>query len=158
MKKIKYKTKRFIAVLIMLVTIFNTLLGSSAGTKQAFAENTTVTTETQLLVIKLNEMDEENSVKEKEVVVGENYGTLPTPIREGYIFEGWYTEKNDGIKVTEETIVQKDIFELFARWTPIEIQVDFYPDAHPKYRGKISTAYPLNTPPNPAKGGGFNGR
>ncbi len=37
----------------------------------------------------------------------------------------------------------------------IEIRVDFYPDAHPKYRGKISTAYPLNTPPNPAKGGGL---
>ncbi|MBQ5675461.1 MAG: EndoU domain-containing protein, partial [Lachnospiraceae bacterium] len=36
----------------------------------------------------------------------------------------------------------------------IEIRVDFYPDGHPKYSGKISTAYPLNTPPNPPKGGG----
>lgn len=36
----------------------------------------------------------------------------------------------------------------------IEIRVDFYPEAHPKYSGKISTAYPLNTPQNPPKGGG----
>ena len=36
----------------------------------------------------------------------------------------------------------------------IEIRVDFYPETHPKYSGKISTAYPLNTPHNPSKGGG----
>lgn len=37
----------------------------------------------------------------------------------------------------------------------IEIRVDFYPDAYKNYRGMISTAYPLNTPPNPPKGGGY---
>ena len=37
----------------------------------------------------------------------------------------------------------------------IEIRVDFYPDAHKNYSGMISTAYPLNTPPNPPKGGGY---
>ena len=34
-------------------------------------------------------------------------------------------------------------------------RVDFYPDAHKNYSGMISTAYPLNTPPNPPKGGGY---
>lgn len=34
----------------------------------------------------------------------------------------------------------------------IEMRVDFYPDAHPKYSGKISTAYPLNAPQNPPRG------
>lgn len=37
----------------------------------------------------------------------------------------------------------------------IEIRVDSYPDAHKNYSGMISTAYPLNTPPNPPKGGGY---
>ena len=37
----------------------------------------------------------------------------------------------------------------------IEIRVDFYPDAHKNYSGMISTAYPLNTLPNPPKGGGY---
>lgn len=31
----------------------------------------------------------------------------------------------------------------------IDIRVDFYPVNHPKYAGKISTAYPTNTPVNP---------
>ena len=37
----------------------------------------------------------------------------------------------------------------------IEIRVDFYPDSHRNYGGMISTAYPLNTPPNLTKGGGY---
>ena len=35
----------------------------------------------------------------------------------------------------------------------IEIRVDFYPNNHSQYSGKISTAYPLNTPQNPPRGG-----
>jgi len=31
----------------------------------------------------------------------------------------------------------------------IDIRVDFYPNGHPKYSGKVSTAYPTNTPANP---------
>ena len=31
----------------------------------------------------------------------------------------------------------------------VEIRVDFYPSGHPKFAGKISTAYPTNTSPNP---------
>ena len=31
----------------------------------------------------------------------------------------------------------------------IDIRVDFYPNGHTTNRGKISTAYPLNTPMNP---------
>lgn len=31
----------------------------------------------------------------------------------------------------------------------VEIRVDFYPTTHPTHTGKISTAYPINVPPNP---------
>ena len=31
----------------------------------------------------------------------------------------------------------------------VEVRVDFYPPNHPAYGGKISTAYPINVPPNP---------
>ena len=37
----------------------------------------------------------------------------------------------------------------------IAIRVDFYPDAHKNYSDMISTAYPLNTLPNPPKGGEY---
>jgi len=33
----------------------------------------------------------------------------------------------------------------------IDIRDDFYPPNHPEYAGKISTSYPINTPPNPPK-------
>jgi hypothetical protein len=31
----------------------------------------------------------------------------------------------------------------------VEIRVDFYPSTHPQHAGKVSTAYPTNTTPNP---------
>jgi hypothetical protein len=31
----------------------------------------------------------------------------------------------------------------------VEIRVNFYPDNHPSYPGRISTAFPTNTPANP---------
>ena len=31
----------------------------------------------------------------------------------------------------------------------VEVRVDFYPINHPKYAGKVSTAYPINVTPNP---------
>ncbi|MBP3567558.1 MAG: InlB B-repeat-containing protein, partial [Lachnospiraceae bacterium] len=130
MRKHRYrvKAKRLIAGLIATITILNPLLESSAGVIQTIAAEEVLTAEgeKQLITVKLNEMNAVNSVKEKEVITGETYGTLPTPIREGYIFEGWYTEKSEGIHITETTEVQADISELFAHWKPIEIKVDLY--------------------------------
>ncbi len=43
------------------------------------------------------------------------FGELPTPVREGYKFTGWYTEKSGGGKVTEKTIITGD-FTVYAHW------------------------------------------
>lgn len=53
----------------------------------------------------------------KTVVYGSTYGSLPTPTREYYNFSGWFTEKNDGIRVTENTEVNstEDVI-LYAHW------------------------------------------
>lgn len=46
------------------------------------------------------------------------YGTLPTPIREGYTFIGWYTSAMAGIPVSSTTAVNKmESHTLYARWT-----------------------------------------
>ncbi len=37
------------------------------------------------------------STKSKEIKKGDKYGGLPTPIRNGYKFVGWFTSKNGGI-------------------------------------------------------------
>ncbi len=46
-------------------------------------------------------------------------GTLPTPTRGGgYVFEGWYTAKNGGKKVTTNTVFDEDT-TIYARWTTL---------------------------------------
>lgn len=54
------------------------------------------------------------------VTIGKTYGTLPTPNRYGYDFDGWYTEKIGGEdkKVTETTTVGTNPpTTLYAHWT-----------------------------------------
>ena len=46
------------------------------------------------------------------------YGEMPTPIRSGYHFDGWYTEKDGGTKVDANTsVATKEAHTLYARWT-----------------------------------------
>ena len=54
----------------------------------------------------------------KEAVSGQPMGELPTPVRAGYRFEGWY---QGGTQVTSDTVVtaQSDL-RLTARWTKIK--------------------------------------
>ena len=50
------------------------------------------------------------------------YGEMPTPIRSGYHFDGWYTEKDGGTKVDANTsVATKEAHTLYARWTPIHV-------------------------------------
>ena len=57
------------------------------------------------------------SASTKTVRYEETYSTLPVPIREGYTFLGWYTEKTGGNKVTKDTIVKITSAQtLYARW------------------------------------------
>ena len=43
------------------------------------------------------------------------YGEMPTPIRSGYHFDGWYTEKNGGSKVDANTsVTTKEAHMLYA--------------------------------------------
>ena len=54
----------------------------------------------------------------KEVTYNSPYGTLPTPNRAGYNFDGWYTEKDGGTKVEASTVVTAvESHTLYAHWT-----------------------------------------
>ncbi|MBQ8040213.1 MAG: InlB B-repeat-containing protein, partial [Lachnospiraceae bacterium] len=78
----------------------------------------------------------------KEVIVGETYGTLPTPVREGYVFEGWYDKGIEGTKVTETTTVLNTMDVLYAYWTPISVQVDLYGNGAEEFEDtSISVTY-----------------
>lgn len=47
--------------------------------------------------------------------INNSAGTLATPTRDGYKFIGWFTEVEDGIQVTADTIIDSDI-TLYAIW------------------------------------------
>ncbi len=42
-------------------------------------------------------------------------GTMPTPIRSGYTFAGWYTDKNYTTKVTSSSTISEDT-TVYAKW------------------------------------------
>ena len=43
-------------------------------------------------------------------------GTLPTPTRSDYTFQGWYTAATGGIEITSGTVVSEDV-TYYAQWT-----------------------------------------
>ena len=56
----------------------------------------------------------------KTVTSGSTYGTLPTPTRSGYTFDGWYTAASGGTKITSSTTVNLTGNQtLYAHWTKI---------------------------------------
>ena len=57
------------------------------------------------------------NTKSKNVTIGKTYGTLPTPTRTGYDFDGWYTRESGGTKVTATTSVGTNPpTTLYAHW------------------------------------------
>ena len=60
----------------------------------------------------------------KPVLYAEAYGTLPTPTRAGYEFEGWYDQY--GSRATFSTPVSDyEPHTLTARWTPVYVEISF---------------------------------
>ena len=63
---------------------------------------------------------------EMNVTYDSKYGTLPATNRDGYTFNGWYTAKTGGTKVTSETIVKTaSAHTLYAHWTANTYTVTF---------------------------------
>lgn len=55
----------------------------------------------------------------KTASLGSTYGTLATPTRDGYTFDGWYTSASGGTKITSSTAFTGTT-TLYAHWTKIE--------------------------------------
>ena len=60
------------------------------------------------------------AAESKTVTYGAPYGQLPTPIRDLYTFNGWFTDKEEGTEVTASTTVTQEAdHTLYARWTHV---------------------------------------
>ncbi len=55
----------------------------------------------------------------KKVTQGAKIGTLPKVERKGYLFQGWYTKKSQGAKVTVNTAIKTNQ-TLYARWSKVK--------------------------------------
>lgn len=59
-----------------------------------------------------------SKVDDKRVIFNNAYGELSTPIKEDFIFDGWYNE--DDNKISESTIFDKKGNQtLYAKWKPV---------------------------------------
>ena len=56
------------------------------------------------------------STTSKSVTYGSQYGTLPTPTREGYTFKGWFTASTGGSAVSSTTTMGAANTTIYAQW------------------------------------------
>ena len=61
----------------------------------------------------------------KPITYGQSYGTLPTPSKTGYSFQGWYTALSGGTEITESTLVNNEGITVYARWRANTYSVSF---------------------------------
>lgn len=58
------------------------------------------------------------STSSKTVTINQKYGSLPTPSRSSYDFNGWYTSRSGGSHITSNTTVTTITnHTLYAHWT-----------------------------------------
>ena len=95
------------------------------------------------------------SQNSKTVTYGSSYGTLPTPTRNGYTFDGWYTSADGGSLVTSNVTVRLTYNQtLYAHWSenPQTYTLYFDPDGgsvdiyskkvnYGEYYGDLPTPY-----------------
>jgi len=61
----------------------------------------------------------------KTVAYGSTYGTLPTPTKTGYTFDGWYTSASGGSLITSNSTVNLTANQtLYAHWTANNYELD----------------------------------
>lgn len=66
------------------------------------------------------------SPSSKKLDYNEAYGTLPTPVRKGYRFEGWYTATTGGTKVSSITKMGTKDTTIYARWTVNTLTINYH--------------------------------
>jgi uncharacterized repeat protein (TIGR02543 family) len=98
-----------------------------------------------------------SAVSNKTVKTGDSIGTLPTTTRNGYIFDGWWTAKSGGTKISASTKISNNI-TFYAHWKEKEHSISettVAKIANQTYTGKVkkptltvkhgSTTLTLNT-------------
>ena len=76
----------------------------------------TKTDEKKTYILTYNANGGSVSPTSKSLKDGDTYGNLPTPSRNGYTFNGWYTKSSGGAKVNQNTTINGNT-TIHAQWT-----------------------------------------
>ena len=77
-------------------------------------------------IVSFDANEGQTDVNNKTVYYGQTYGELPQATRDNYTFDGWYTEKDAGTLVTEDSTVTALVNQtLYAHWTPNKFTITF---------------------------------
>ena len=66
----------------------------------------------------------------RNVKSGVAYGTLPTPSRSGYRFDGWYTAQSGGSAVSSSVIMGDSNQTIYAHWSLLQYSVSWSTPNH----------------------------
>lgn len=101
---------------------------------------------------KINTASGQVNTKNYTATYGSKYNFLPTPTRTGgYNFDGWYTEKTGGTKITSDTTVTTtNNHILYAHWSlkpatapySVELTMDKTSDYGAEFSCRVSTSGP----------------
>jgi uncharacterized repeat protein (TIGR02543 family) len=87
--------------------------------------------------------------------IGDDYKDLPDLIREGYIFDGWFTEAIGGAQVFTNLIVKPESHTLYAHWTRLSYTAKFDANGGKVSKTQITKLYfdPIGTLPKATRVG-----
>ena len=104
-------SKKNISVTISLLLLL-TFLITGCGPASGGGNNTTVS-----IVVTFDAQGGTVDPVTKKIEIGAPYGELPTPIRDGATFMGWFTEKYGGDQVMSSTkVTNSQNHTLYAQW------------------------------------------
>ena len=83
--------------------------------------------------------------QQQDITFNSAYGDLPTPIKDGYTFDGWWTTASGGTEMTSTSIALRGNETLYAHWTGIQYTLTF--DQNGGSGGALSAAN-YNTSPS----------
>lgn len=87
------------------------------------------------------------------------YGTkylnqLPTPSRENYVFDGWYTTAKAGVKVKASTVFDETARKkLYAHWTPKKLTITLIAYNGDSYELEVTCGKKYGKLPKPVREG-----
>jgi uncharacterized repeat protein (TIGR02543 family) len=85
----------------------------------------------------------------RDVVYGSAYGTLPTPERNGYTFDGWYASLADSVPISATDVFDHSTSVLYAKWTEKgKVEIGGVPG-----NATVNVGDPINAIPAPANPG-----